>query len=510
MYDNHTKHFRYERFMYAILAVIALLTTLTSVVYSNLSDSWNVTARQELLDQSCPGYVADDGPASCDKLYSHHQEAEDMVIYGNVLQNLIVMLPIMAGFIGAIMARNAFENKWKVSYLTALQLCSEIFMFRSKVGNYRDVTSEEINRAIKEGQKNVQRDERDIFVMRIQGIFGAAMNTEVGRNGSLRFAGVSQPSALVAQSDEKYNLNERKVHIQRYLNREIYRGHCPVQGDGISSATIDKRKNGKGKGKNGKAIRKNGKKHAEQELSAKANPFKRFFRRLQGKEKAKDKHVNTTKKKHKHYEHNKRARRKTKALRYAQKLERKQPLFGTGDSAVKKMFQAAGIGKDAVDGVPRAEISISKRWKQVKKAKNDVVAKIHPQETGKVRHLATLVNVTTSENQISKRRMRHIVQKQEIEDHLYDFEGGTDMKEINKKKLQQDTVFGPLNIDTYIATRLIPLLNLYKDEAPEINAIFTWLELVSFSFTSFGALLAVVNLAQWVAITVAIAAALQR
>ena len=152
-----------------------------------MAETWNVEGRTALLSKSCPTYAPVDtggagGPDSCDKIYSHVKEAQSNAEFGDLLKVFIVMLPIIAGFLGTVMTRNAFESKWKISYLSGLQICSEIFMYRSKVGTYRDVTAEEIQRASKDG-KAAKEDERELFVNRIQDIFSEAMSTEVGKNG---------------------------------------------------------------------------------------------------------------------------------------------------------------------------------------------------------------------------------------------------------------------------------------------------------------------------------------
>jgi hypothetical protein len=166
-------------------------------------------------------------------------------------------------------------------------------------------------------------------------------------------------------------------------------------------------------------------------------------------------------------------------------------------------------------GKPKKKMS--NNWGSLKKAAKQEGAKIVPKgEEGidnklhKIESITSLVEIATSKKGVSKRRMRHLLQKQEIEDLLYNVEIGNETtKENGQSKIEKDTVFGPLTIDTYIVCRLIPLVCKYKEEAPKVNRIFTALELISFSFTSFGALLAVLNLAEWVAITVAIAGALQ-
>lgn len=183
LFYNQKSLFLTGRIIYIMLAVTAFLTTVCSVIYSNIAYSFDVKGRTKLLGDSCPTYDPVDaggvgGPASCDKLYSYVQDAKAMAQFGSTLKTFIVMLPIIAGFLGTVMTRNSFESKWKISYMSSMQICSEIFMFRTKVGMYRDVSAEEVQRT-----SGTKVEERNIFVTRIQAIFNEAMSTDVGKNG---------------------------------------------------------------------------------------------------------------------------------------------------------------------------------------------------------------------------------------------------------------------------------------------------------------------------------------
>ena len=136
----------------------------------------------------------------------------------------------------------------------------------------------------------------------------------------------------------------------------------------------------------------------------------------------------------------------------------------------------------------------------------------------KVKSMDTLLSALASEGgsqgKVSSKR-KHLVFKEEIKEIMYGSNGKKGLEKSRKvgdreaKEEDKDTCFNLMSIDEYFSHRIVPLVRLYEYKAPLLNSRLTTLEVVSFIFTSFGALLAVINLAHWVAITVAIAASLE-
>ena len=124
---------------------------------------------------------------------------DDLILkYLNVF---IMTLPIIAGILGQIWSRYASESRWKIAYVRGMQIASEIYLYRSKVGKYRDISKEALQRAQKERGKEMKlQDERMEFVKRVQKIFASAMESDVGANGSLTFSGT-------------YEVGQREVNL---------------------------------------------------------------------------------------------------------------------------------------------------------------------------------------------------------------------------------------------------------------------------------------------------------
>jgi hypothetical protein len=74
---------------------------------------------------------------------------------------------------------------------------------------------------------------------------------------------------------------------------------------------------------------------------------------------------------------------------------------------------------------------------------------------------------------------------------------------------QSDSLTGPISLVQYMHTRAAPLTVYYEVSTPLIDRWLWGFNLIAFSLTSFGALLAVFNWAAWVAITVALAGAVE-
>ena len=100
-------------YLYFSITFIAFLTTVASVVYGNLNSiDWLSDDTRDFLKE--------------------------------YLTYAIVMLPIIAGFLTAILSKGAYESKWKWCMMGATQIVSEIYKFRTKTHPYRDITDEEI------------------------------------------------------------------------------------------------------------------------------------------------------------------------------------------------------------------------------------------------------------------------------------------------------------------------------------------------------------------------------
>lgn len=124
LFENSIKYKSDANRIYMLLVITAFLTTLTSVIYSNLKEDFDPVPRQELLDDSCPSYdpsTVGTNP-TCDKLYLHVGEAEELELLGQALNALVIILPIIAGFLGTVLSRYALESRWKMAYMRSMQV----------------------------------------------------------------------------------------------------------------------------------------------------------------------------------------------------------------------------------------------------------------------------------------------------------------------------------------------------------------------------------------------------
>ncbi|GMI05119.1 hypothetical protein TrVE_jg12256 [Triparma verrucosa] len=408
--------------LYMMLVITAFLTTLTSVIYSNLKGDFDPVPRQELLDSSCPTYDPENAGAdtACDKLYVHLTEAEDLEAFGKALNIFVIVLPIIAGFLGTVLSRYALEARWKMAYMRSMQIASEIFVYRSKVGRYKDVSREELQRAKKEG-RGAMEDERPHFVRRVQHIFTNALSGEIGTSGSLSFSDSYEPSALFSTST---NNKEEEVysHIDKYL-----------------------------------------------------------YENFAGKEKQRRKEKLLAEK-----------RNSSKDKKW---MKKQSKVTKTGFSS----FLPFGNKKESTNEEAMENAAVITGKKKVKSM--DTL-------------LSVLVSEGGSQGKVSSKR-KHLVFKEEIKEIMYGSSGKKGLEKSRKvgdgevKEEDKDTCFNLMSIDEYFSHRIVPLVRLYEYKAPLLSSKLTTLEIVSFIFTSFGALLAVINLAHWVAITVAIAASLE-
>ena len=78
------------------------------------------------------------------------------------------------------------------------------------------------------------------------------------------------------------------------------------------------------------------------------------------------------------------------------------------------------------------------------------------------------------------------------------------------KQVEDDYLFGPMSVDSYVIFRVRPLIEKYEKRSAELSNLLTLLDVVGFAVNSLGAVLAVdfVNFSEWVALSVAIAAVL--
>jgi len=77
------------------------------------------------------------------------------------------------------------------------------------------------------------------------------------------------------------------------------------------------------------------------------------------------------------------------------------------------------------------------------------------------------------------------------------------------RNLEDDYLAGPLNIDTYVCYRVRPVRDMLQKRALRRSFVLTLLDTLSFVIQSSGAILAVFNLSEWVAVTVGVSAVLQ-
>ena len=173
--------------LYFSITFTAFLTTVASVFYGNLSS-------MNYLDEEYKDWYAEN------------------------LTYAIVMLPILAGFLAALLNKGSYESKWKWAMMGGNQIVSEIYKFRSKTSPYRDVTAEQIK--MEEEMGNIIFDERDKFTDRITSIFKVVMDSDVGSTGSIAFDSDYRASSVYGFHDKNdgddFFLKIRE-HASKYL-----------------------------------------------------------------------------------------------------------------------------------------------------------------------------------------------------------------------------------------------------------------------------------------------------
>ncbi|GMI17618.1 hypothetical protein TrLO_g4439 [Triparma laevis f. longispina] len=75
--------------------------------------------------------------------------------------------------------------------------------------------------------------------------------------------------------------------------------------------------------------------------------------------------------------------------------------------------------------------------------------------------------------------------------------------------VEEDDLVSPMSIEMYVKSRALPVLHHFRSISPRLSSSSSWIEVLGFCVTSLGALLAVMEYGEWIALVVAIGALLQ-
>ena len=130
----------------------------------------------------------------------------------------IIILPILAAFVGQIITRQRYAEKWKICDMAASLIVSEIYNFRASTGPYGQGSA---STATGEGGEeeasggSAASKKRNMFVKRVQAIFTKVMESDVGKSGALVYGSILRED-ISEGVDSKFH-KKLKKHIEYNL-----------------------------------------------------------------------------------------------------------------------------------------------------------------------------------------------------------------------------------------------------------------------------------------------------
>ena len=527
LFQNSVTYKRTSNFLWLFIALVAFATTVASVLYSNLNKENQLATNKGLYGESCDGFDKGINAGSTDAmqqqfclaLYEKIDDDEGWVFVTDVLSGLVIMLPILAGFLSTLLSRGAYEEKWRICQIRASEIVSEIYRFRGKVGRYKNIDALDIATAAKAGI--VLKDEREKFQINVRKIWENVMLSEVGTSGALKFSEGYEASVSSTNKIKGEHLDLVRKHIRQNLVK--------------TEKAEGKRSSAWGKFKGWFCAFQNYQKTADLER-------RRAMLREREAENAKKQAEVEVKRLHEMKENKKKSEAATNNRRKSTQVSDGAaswtraagglnvtapgavvaPTAGAGDAfinlaaAAKKTTPTAADDSTADPPSPPAPTIDRKKTQRVsvlqkkvspeeeKKAEEEFDKLKKEEEEEKKKNLsdvlmteAAAIKGDQGEDWKKKEKLYHEV----IRDKM----GGLKLENAT----DVDSITGPISLVQYMKTRAMPLTTYYEVQTPVVDKWLWALELVAFIFTSFGALLAVFNWAQWVAITVALASAIQ-
>jgi hypothetical protein len=162
------------------------------------------------------------------------------------MDRTVVLLPIFSALVGAIAAKQSWQDKWSVSVMAATYLAFEIYKFRTSTFEYdpsRPTPSVLGRHKVALKTKDTAQNARQVFVSRVQEFYGACVN-EIARGGALqrKQAKVSAASVqdLRAAQESRPTFAEwykLKLHVEDHSYRTAWtlpRGNLAKWSSGLT------------------------------------------------------------------------------------------------------------------------------------------------------------------------------------------------------------------------------------------------------------------------------------
>ena len=137
----------------------------------------------------------------------------------------IIILPILAAFVGQVITRQRYAEKWKICDMAASLIVSEIYQFRASTGPYGQSASVAIaeDDGDDKGNGNDASKKRILFVKRVQGVFARVMESDVGKSGALVYGDILREDTSDGVESKFHKKLKRHVEENLIFTRDAPR-----------------------------------------------------------------------------------------------------------------------------------------------------------------------------------------------------------------------------------------------------------------------------------------------
>ena len=186
--------------------------------------------------------------ATLSTLYANATDLEFEQGTKNYINMFIIILPILAAFVGQVITRQRYDEKWKICDMAGSMIVSEIYMFRASTGPYAAgaaASAGEEEEAVGGGSGNEASKKRALFVKRVQAIFAKVMESDVGKSGALVYGDILREDTSAGVESKFHKKLKKHVEYNLIFTREPEKSKAQAKGGKIRSmqSAID-RKNG--------------------------------------------------------------------------------------------------------------------------------------------------------------------------------------------------------------------------------------------------------------------------